>query len=53
MKNIFIFHSVAQLTKFKAVKTSFNFKAQSKINPAVYTHNIMLSSKHINKAGYL
>ena len=52
MKNRFIFHSVAQLAKFKAVKTGFNFKAQSKINPAVHSHNILLSSKHINKAGY-
>ena len=52
MKNRFIFPSVAQLAKFKAVKTGINFKAQSKINLAVRSQNIMLSSKHINKAGY-
>ncbi len=53
MKNICIFHSVAQLVKFKVVKTGFNFKAQSKINPAAYTHDILLSNKYINEAGYL
>ena len=53
MKNRFIFHSVAQLVKFKAVKTGFNFKEQSKINPAVHSFTIMLSIKQFNQAGYL
>ena len=51
MKNRFIFHSVAQLVSFKAVNISRTLKAQSKMNPAVYSFAIMLSSKQFNKAG--
>ena len=52
MKKRFIFHSVAQPIRFKAVKTSINFKAQSKIGPIFHLFTIMLSSKQFGKAGY-
>jgi hypothetical protein len=52
MKNRFILPSVAQLVKFKAVKTGIAFKAQSEINLAVRFFTIMLSSKQFNQVGY-
>ena len=52
MKNRFMYHSVAQLVRFKAVKASINFKARSEINPVVHSFTIMLSSKQFGKAGY-
>jgi hypothetical protein len=52
MKNRFIFHSVAQLVSFKAVKIGKTLKAQSEINPAVHSFTFMLSSKKFNQAGY-
>ena len=52
MKNRFIFHSVAQLVRFKAVKASINFKTKSKISLVVHLYTIMLSSKQFGKAGY-
>ncbi len=52
MKNRFIFPSVAQLEKFKVIKTGITLKGQSEINPMVHSFTIMLSSEQFNGAGY-
>ena len=52
MKNRFIFPSVAQLVRFKAVEIDRTLKAQSEINSKIHSFTIMLSSKQFNKAGY-
>lgn len=53
MKNRFIFPSVAELVRFKAVNIGRTLKVQSEINPAVHPFTNMLSSKQFDQAGYL
>lgn len=52
MKNRFISSSIARLVRFKAVNSCINIAVLSEINLAILSFAIILSSKHLNQAGY-
>jgi hypothetical protein len=52
MKNRFISLSEARLMSFKAVSSGISISVLKEINPAVHQLVIILSSEHLNKAGY-
>ena len=51
MKNRFIFHSSAQLVRFKVANNIKKIK-QSNLSPAIRSLAAVLSSEYLKKAGY-
>jgi hypothetical protein len=52
MKNSFIFHSSAQLVRFKVANYIKKIKLQSSIIPEIRSLAIVLSIEYLKKAGY-